>query len=159
MWDWTSFVSGVIGAVLGAVAPLLVALLASKGARRSRQTAAIELIRRQIAELVQVVAGVSEDDEGGIPEEVVVPLMAALDAAATLQAELKPKDVVVAHWTVSRIFTLATSHGLAPALTTQQIVTNRLARFLNRTEDRKEFEDEYQQWVRTNEQATSAPDR
>lgn len=101
MWDWTSFVSGLLGAFLGAAASLTVTLLTRADSRRERRHGAIEDVVAAVAKLA-VDLTAHPVGAGGVPIEAGGAFAEVHRATLRLEPFLKADDRVI-EWVIQYV--------------------------------------------------------
>lgn len=96
MFDWTGFLSGLIGAVIGGLATFGVSLSSRLAERRSRRSAAVAQIDHAIS--VLLIEGAGRTAQNPNTEAFFTAIRATDSAIVSLRLVLRRREVQVAHW-------------------------------------------------------------
>lgn len=156
MWDWTSFASGLLGAVLGAaVCAGLLALTLSRTDRRQGQLRAIENINAEARELSRIREDNPPDAGVALQPETVRQMSRATAAVSALSSNLRDRDSAVATWALGKLVALVNAETPAQRFGLVTVLNSTLAGWAAGRIETAWFERENL----AAEEATSAPVR
>jgi uncharacterized membrane protein YccC len=126
VWDWTSFASGIVGAVLGALAVVVVVGFGRPG-RRSQRLRAIENINTEAEELSRVREDNPPEAGTALQPETLRQMSRATAAVSALSAGLEEKDAPVAAWALDKLVALVNAETAAQRFALVTILNSNLA--------------------------------
>jgi hypothetical protein len=149
MWDWGSFASGLLGAMLGALASAgTVPSLLRRVGRRAGRLRAIESITTEASELSRVRQDNPPEPGIALQPETVRQMSRAAAAVSALGANLREKDAAVATWALDKLVALVNAETPAQRFALVTILNSTLAGWAAGRIDTAWFERENRRTVR-----------
>ena len=112
MWDWASFTSGLVGAVLGAALSAAILLRPFRGsARRRGRLRAIAAIGAEARELSRVREDHPPEEGRAMQPATVQQMSRAAAAVSALSVNLPERDSAVATWALDKLVELVNAEA------------------------------------------------